>query len=75
MCLENNLRQKNTAKQKQANLVSEKQEESFFYEAMQFVAAEEGRKAIEENERLKNDPDFVVPETLKQKLIEILSVI
>lgn len=50
----------------------EQQEEEFFREAMQHYAAEEGRRAIEENERLKADPDFEVPASLYKKAMELL---
>lgn len=36
------------------------------------MAVEEGRRAIEENEHLKADPNFAVPESLHQKAMEIL---
>lgn len=47
-------------------------EEVIFGEMMQEVAAEEGRRAIEENERLKNDPNFVVPEETHKRMMEII---
>ena len=50
----------------------EKMEEDFFRKAMQHVVAEEGRWAIEENERLKADPNFVVPEETYKKMLDLL---
>ena len=52
--------------------LSEEEEEAFFRSFMQKVAAEEGRRALEENERLKADPNFTVPETLWQKAMEVI---
>ena len=51
---------------------AEDREESIFRAAMQRMAAVEGQHAIEENERLKNDPNFVVPKSLHQKCMKIL---
>lgn len=55
-----------------ANRCTEDLEEEIFRDAMQHMAAEEGARLIEENERLKNDPNFVVPEHVYQKGMEIL---
>ena len=55
-----------------ANKVAADDEEEIFGKMMQEVAAEEGRRLIQENERLKNDPDAAVPETLHKKRMEIL---
>ena len=46
--------------------------EENFAELMRAYAAEEGKRLLEENERLKADPNFVVPESLHQKCMEIL---
>lgn len=45
----------------------EQLEESVFALMMDEVAQEEGRKALEENERLKNDESFVVPKSTYRK--------
>lgn len=50
----------------------EEYEEEVFCEVMDYVAAEEGRRAIEENERLKNDPNFTVPEETHKKMLDLL---
>lgn len=55
-----------------ANRCHEDLEEEIFRDMMQEVAAEEGRRAIEENERLKNDPSFAVPESLHKKAMDLL---
>lgn len=47
-------------------------EEEIFAEMMQRMAVEEGQRAIEENERLKNDPAAAMPESLHKKCMEIL---
>ena len=41
----------------------EQLEEKLFSQMMEEFAKEEGRRALEENERLKNDESFVVPES------------
>ena len=40
-----------------------------FAQMMGEVAREEGRKALEENERLKKDETFVVPESTYRKCL------
>lgn len=47
-------------------------EDTAFREMIHQMASEEGRRMIEENERLKADPEFVVPESLHKKCMEIL---
>ena len=47
--------------------LSEQLEETLFAQMMKEVAKEEGRRALEENERLKNDEGFVVPESVYLK--------
>lgn len=47
--------------------------EENFAELMQAYAAEEGKRLIEENERLKNDPNFAVPEETHKKMLDLLS--
>ena len=47
--------------------LSEQLEETIFAQMMEEVAKEEGRRALEENERLKNDDNFVVPESVYLK--------
>lgn len=47
-------------------------EDAVLRELMQEFAAEEGRRAIDENERLKVDPDFVVPEETHKKMLDLL---
>ncbi len=42
-------------------------EETIFAQMMEEVAKEEGRRALEENERLKNDESFAVPESVYLK--------
>ena len=46
--------------------------EENFAELMQAYAAEEDKRLIEENERLKNDPNFTVPEDLHRKCMEMI---
>lgn len=56
-----------------ANKVADEDvEEEAFAEMMQRMAAEQGAQALAENERLKNDPNFTVPETLHKKCMELL---
>lgn len=43
-----------------------------FAQMMEKVAREEGRKALEENERLKKDEIFVVPESTYRKCLAII---
>lgn len=43
-----------------------------FAQMMEEVAREEGRKALEENERLKKDETFVVPESTYRKCLAII---
>lgn len=47
-------------------------EEEIFREMMQEVAAEEGWRLIEENERLKADPNFVVPEETHKRMMDLI---
>lgn len=51
----------------------EKMEDAVFSLIMQEVAAEEGRRAIEENERLKADPSFIVPEATRRRCLDIIN--
>ena len=55
-----------------ANKTTEDLEDEIFREAMQEVAAEEGRRAIEENERLKADPELAMPEETHKRMMEFL---
>lgn len=50
-------------------ILLERLEETVFALMMDEVAKEEGRKALEENERLKADECFVVPETTYRKAL------
>ena len=50
-------------------ILLERLEETVFALMMDEVAKEEGRKALEENERLKADECFVVPETTHRKAL------
>lgn len=50
----------------------EQLEETVFALMMEEVISAEGRKALEENERLKNDESFVVPETAYRKGLDTI---
>ncbi len=49
--------------------LQEQYEDALFALLMDEVATAEGEKALEENERLKNDPDAVVPAEVRQKCL------
>lgn len=51
----------------------EKLEEELFTLMMKEVAAEEGRRAIEENARLKANPNFIVPEATHRRCLDIIN--
>lgn len=48
-------------------------EEKALSELMQALAAHEGQRAIEENERLKADPAAEVPQELHDKVVKLLN--
>ena len=50
----------------------ENYEDALFALLMDEVAREEGARLIEENERLQNDPDAAVPESLDQRSLETI---
>ena len=52
--------------------LADRVEDEIFADLMLDMAAEQGAQALAENERLKNDPDFTVPEHVYQKGMEIL---
>lgn len=52
---------------KQQDLLREQYEDALFALLMDEVAKQEGRKALEENERLKHDPSAAVPETTMER--------
>lgn len=51
----------------------EQYEDALFAVLMDEWALEEGEKALRENERLKNDPDFVVPLETQQRCMKTIS--
>ena len=50
----------------------ERYEDALFALLMEDVAEAEGRKALEENERLKNDPSAAMPDSLRKKCLRII---
>lgn len=50
----------------------EQYEDALFALLMDEVAASEGNRALEENERLKRDPDAAVPEETQQKCLQFI---
>ena len=47
-------------------------EEILFEQLMKKAAEEEGKRLLEENERLKADPSAAVPEEVNQRMIDCL---
>lgn len=50
----------------------ERYEDALFALLMEDVAEAEGRKALEENERLKSDPSAAMPDSLRNKCLRII---
>lgn len=48
------------------------QEESLFERLMKKAIEEEGKRLLEENERLKADPSAAVPEEVNQRMIALI---
>lgn len=53
--------------------LQEQYEDALFALLMDEFAKSEGRSAIEENERLKKDPDFVVPPNVERQCMRVIS--
>lgn len=52
--------------------LQERYEDALFALMMDEVATAEGKKALEENERLKNDPDAAVPEDVSKRCLKTI---
>ena len=44
-----------------------------FEKMMEQVIREEGKRLLEENERLKNDPAAIIPEELNWRMLELIA--
>ena len=47
-------------------------EEILFEQLLKQMVEEEGKRLLEENERLKADPSAAVPEEVNQRMIELI---